>query len=70
MVHNMNEGYSVCGTLKSVLSNRILWIKAKKYLHEGVITPTVLYKANEFGMRSAERKKVNAQEMKCLRNLV
>ena len=55
--------------LKSVLSNRGLGIKAKKCLYEGVIVPTALYVAEAWGMRSAERRKVNV-EMKCLRSLV
>ena len=46
------------------------WIKAKKCLTEGVIVPTVLYGAEAWGLRSAERRKVNALEMKCLRRLV
>ena len=68
--HRMNEGYRVWGALKSVLSNRGLGIKAKKCLDEGVIVPTALYRAEAWGMRSAERRKVNVLEMKCLRNLV
>ena len=53
------------GVLKSVLSNRRLGIKAKKCLYERVIVPTAFA-----GMRSAERRKVNVLEMKCLRSLV
>ena len=45
-------------------------IKAKKCLHEGVIVPMPLYGADPWGMRSAERRKVNVLEMKCLRSLV
>ena len=58
------------GALKSVLSNRGLGIKAKKCLYEGVIIPTALCGAEAWGMRSAERRKVNVPEMKCLRSLV
>ena len=58
------------GALKTVLNNRGLWIKAKKCLYEGVIVPTALYGAEAWGMRSAERSKVNVLEMKCLRSLV
>ena len=39
-------------------------------LHEGVIVPTALNGAEALGMRSAERRKVNVLEMKCLRSLV
>ena len=70
VVHRMNEGYRAWGALKSVLSNRGLGIKAKKCLHEGVIVPTTLYGAEAWGMRSAERRKVNVFEVKCLRSLV
>ena len=37
--------------------------KGQKCLHEGVIVPTA------WGMRSAERRKVNVLEMKCLREV-
>ena len=66
----MNEGYGAWEALKSVLSNRGLGIKAKKYLYERVIVPTALCGAEPCGMRSAERMKVNLLEMKCLRSLV
>ena len=56
--------------LKSVLSNIGLGIKAKKCLYEGVIVPPELYEAEAWGMRSAERRRVNVLEMKCLRSLV
>ena len=70
MVRRINEGYRAWGVLKSVLSNRGLGIKAKKCLYEGVSVPTALYGVKAWGMRSAERKKVNIHEMKCLRSLV
>ena len=41
-----------------------------KCLYEGVIVPTALYGEEAWGMRSAERRKVNVLEMKCLRSLV
>ena len=55
--------------LKSVLSNRGLGLKAKQ-CQDGVIVLTALYGAEAWGMRSAERRKVNVLEMKCLRSLV
>ena len=70
VVHRMNEGYRAWGELKSVLSNRGLGIKDKKCLYEGEIVPTSLYGTEAWGMRSAERRKVNVLEMKCLRSLV
>ena len=47
-----------------------LGIKAKRCLYEGVIVPTALYGTQAWGMRNAERRKVNVLEMKCLRSLV
>ena len=66
----MNGGYRAWGSLKSVLSNRGLGIKAKKCLYEGVIVPTALYGAEAWGMGSADRRKVNVLETKCLRSWV
>ena len=65
-VHRMN-GYEAWEALK-MLSNRGSWINMKKCL-EGGIVPTPLYGADAWGMRSAERKKVNILEIKCLRRL-
>ena len=70
VLHRMNEGYRAWGVLKSMLNNRGLGIKTKKYLREGVIVPTSLYGAEAWGMRGAKRMKVNVLEMKCLRSLV
>ena len=70
VVHRMNEGYGSWGALKNVLSNRGVGITAKKCQYGGVIVPTTLYGAEACGMRSAERRKVNVLEMKCLRSLV
>ena len=55
---------------KSVLSNRGLGIKTKKCLYEEAIVATALYRAEAWRMRSAQRRKVNVLEMKCLRSLV
>ena len=71
VVHIMNEGYRAwVQPLKSVLSNRVLGIKAKKCLYEIVIVTVTFYGAEAWGMRSAERSKVNVLKMKCLRSLV
>ena len=52
-----------------MLSNRGLRIKARKCLYERVIVSSALYGAETWGMRSAERIKVDVFEMKCLRNI-
>ena len=43
---------------------------SKKYLYKEVIVPTALYGVEAWGTRSAERRKVNVLEIKCLRSLV
>ena len=70
VVHRINEWYRAWAALNSVLIYRGLGIKTKKCLYEGVIiiVPTALYGAEVWGMRSAERSKVNVLEMKCLRS--
>ena len=55
---------------KCAVPYRGLGIKAKKCLYVKVIPPTALFGAEAWGMRSAERRKVNVFEMKCLRSLV
>ena len=45
-------------------------MRRKKCPYERVIVPTALHGAEAWGMRSAERRKVNVLEMKCLRILV
>ena len=42
----------------------------KKCIYEGVIVPTALYGAESWGMRSAERRKVNVFVMTRSRSLV
>ena len=53
-----------------MLSNRGLWINEKKCLYEGVIVPAALYGTEAWGMRGAERRKINVLEIMCLRSLV
>ena len=54
-----------------MMSNRGFGIKVMKCLYEGVIiVPTPLHRAEAWGIRTAERRKVNVLEKKCLRSLV
>ena len=66
----MSQDPSLLPFIHNWLFNRGLGIKVKKGVYEGVIVPTVLYRAVACGMRSAERQKVNVLEMKCLKSLV
>ena len=62
----MNEGYKKWEELKSGLSNRGLGINVK-CLYERVGVLMTLYQAVAWGMRNAERMKVNALELNCFR---
>ena len=53
-----------------MLNNRGSNINVKKCLHEGVILPTAMHRAQRQEVCEVLRKKVNVLEMKCLRNLV
>ena len=57
-------------TEKCAEQEMTIWIKAKKCIYEGIIVPTAFYETEIWGMRSAERRKVNDLEIKCLRSLV
>ena len=48
----------------------MLYIKILIFVHFFVFYCVVLFRAEAWGMRSAERWKVNVLEMKCLRSLV
>ena len=52
------------GNAEKCADNRGLGIKDKKCLYEGVIVLTALYGAETWGMKSAERRKVNVLEKK------
>ena len=58
------------GVLKSVLSNRGLVINAKCICEGSNCTNGVLRSRAIAYMRSAERRKVNVLEVKCLRNFL
>ena len=56
LILRMYEGYKAWGALKCVLSNRGLGINAKKCLYEGAMVQAVLYRAQTWGVASAEIK--------------
>ena len=67
--HRVRKGYQAFGALKMVLKNRGLGMSAKRRLYEGAIVPTTVYGAETWGMRLAERKRLNVLEMRCLRSM-
>ena len=59
----------VMGGMKKLWSNRELGMEVKRGLYESIIVPTALYGAETWGMKVAEKKRLNVLEMKCLRNM-
>ena len=67
--YRVSEASKCLGGLKSVMSNRNLGMEAQRKLYEGVIVPTALYGAETWNIREAEKKRLNAMEMRCLRGM-
>ena len=67
--NRVNEGCKMLGAMKGALKGRGVGMKVKKMLYEKMIVPTVLYGAETWGIRAAERQKLNVFEMKCLRSV-
>ena len=44
-------------------------MEVKRGLYESIIVPTALYGAETWGMKAADKKRLNVMEMKCLRNM-
>ena len=68
--HRVNEGCKALGALKKVMNGRSVSMGVKRSLYQSVVMPTVLYGAETWGTRVAERRKVDVFEMKCLRSMV
>ena len=67
--HRVSEGYKVLGAMNGVIKNRGLGMNVKRVLYERIIVPTVLYGAEAWGIRVAERHRLNVFEMRCLRSM-
>ena len=67
--NRVNEGCKMLGAMKSVMKCRELGMNVKRELYERIIMPVVLYGAETWGLREAERQKLNVFEMRCLRSM-
>ena len=63
------EGMATYGAMKSIWKVKEVGMNAKKALYESIIVPTVLYGGETWGLREAERKRLDVMEMKCLRSM-
>ena len=65
----VGETRRVAGTIRKLWKNRGLEMEAKKMLYEGVVVPSTLYEAEMWGLREAERRKLDDFEVGCLRSM-
>ena len=65
----VGEARKVAGAMKRLWRNEGMGMEAKKALYEGVVIPTVLYGSETWGLREAERRKLDVLEMGCLRSM-
>ena len=65
----VREASRIAGTVRKLWKNGSLTAEAKKMLYEGVVVLTEMYGAGTWGLREAERRKLDAFEMGCLRSM-
>ena len=64
------SGSKVLGAVRSILKGRSMSLRVKKTLYQQVIVPMVTYGAESWGLREAERRRLNVFEIKCQRPVV
>ena len=67
--YRVGEAGKVMGGMKKVWKNRDLGMSTKKGLYESVIVPTALYAAETWGMKTADKQRLDVLEMRCLRSM-
>ena len=65
----VGEAGKVMGGMKKVWKNRDLGIGVKRGLYESVVVPTPLYAAETWGMKTADRQRLDVQKMRCVRSM-
>ena len=70
VVQRMNEEYRASGSAEKCPEQSRIGYKGQEVSIRRLNCTTALYGAEAWGMRSAERRKVNVLQMKCLRSLV
>ena len=65
----VNEGAKVGGALKSVWKVRSVSMGVKRKMYGSIVVPTVLYGAECWAVKAAEKRRLNVFEMSCLRSM-
>ena len=67
--HRIADAKKTWGALKVVWSKRHISREAKVGMYEGIIKPSLLYGCKVWSLKLHERKRIEAVEMNCLRNI-
>ena len=67
--HRITEARKAWGAMKDVWKKRHISREAKVGMYEGIIEPTLLYGCEVWMMKTRDRKRMEAVEMNCLRNI-
>merc|ERR1711872_65064 len=67
--HRIGEARKACGALKGLWKKRHISREVKVRMYEGIIEPSLLYGSEAWTLKLNERKRIEAVEMNCLRNI-
>ena len=67
--HRITEAKKAWGALKDVWKKRHISREAEVGMYEGIIEPSLLYGCEMWTLKVRERKRIEAVEMNCLRNI-
>ena len=67
--HRITEAKKAWETLKYIWKKRHISQEAKVRMYEGIIEPALLYDCEVWTLKVRERKRMEAVEMNCLRNI-
>ena len=67
--HSITEVKKALGALKDIWKKRHISREAKVGMYEGIIEPSLLYGCEVWTLKVCERKRMEAVEMNCLRNI-
>ena len=65
----VGEAGRAMGGMKRIWNNREMGMNVKTSLYESIIVPTALYGSETWGLKTADRNRLDVMEMKCLRNM-
>ena len=67
--HRIGEARKAWGALKDVWKKRHISREEKVGMYEGIIEPSLLYGCEKWVLNVHDRKRMEAVEMNCLRNI-